>query len=69
MEVEAQVAHFRRLSTVVLSVSGPRRALELGQLAGNCPLPCYPRHPLCSPTLTPVSPPSGRHFCETAQHD
>jgi len=52
MEVEAQVAHFRPLCTAVLcqwSDSEVRAPLELGQLAGSCPLPCCPRHPLCSP--------------------
>eukprot|EP00966_Prymnesium_polylepis_P289637 6690186-Prymnesium_polylepis.1 len=67
MEVEAQVAHFLRFSSpAVRSVGRPRCALELGHPAGGRPFSCYPRHPMCSPLVTP---PSGRHFCETAQHD
>ena len=65
MELEPQVAHFRRLSTAVLCQRPEVRART--RAAGS-----QPPAPLLPPTpigLTPVAPPSGRHFCETAQHD
>eukprot|EP00966_Prymnesium_polylepis_P095888 2221532-Prymnesium_polylepis.1 len=65
MEVEAQVAHFLRLSTAALCRQPEVRART--QASGRWPpalfLPPTPN------VLTPAAPPSGRHFCETAQHD
>ena len=67
MEVEAQVAHlhFRRLSTAVLCQWSEVRA-RTRAVGRKLPAPLLPPTPI---VLTPVSPPSGRHFCETAQHD
>ena len=63
MEVEAQVAHFRRLSTAVLCQWSEVRA-RTRAVGRKLPAPLLPPTPI---VLTPVSPPSGRHFCETAQ--
>ena len=65
MEVEAQVAHFLRFSPAVLCRPPEVRART--RASGR-----WPPALLLPPTpnvLTPVTPPSGRHFCETAQHD
>ena len=65
MEVEAQVANFRRLSTAVLCQWSEVRART--RAAGRkLPAPLLPPTPI---VLTTVYPQSGRHFCETAQHD
>eukprot|EP00966_Prymnesium_polylepis_P062357 1446873-Prymnesium_polylepis.1 len=71
MEVEPQVAHSLRFSTAARSVACRRpevRARTRGHPARGrrSPIPLLPPTPI---VLTPVAPPSGRHFCETAQHD
>eukprot|EP00966_Prymnesium_polylepis_P036262 841056-Prymnesium_polylepis.1 len=69
MEVEAQVAQFLRFSPAVLCrrpevrartrASGRQPARSLVTPDTQCVLTRHPK----------VAPPSGRHFCETAQHD
>eukprot|EP00966_Prymnesium_polylepis_P009174 211341-Prymnesium_polylepis.1 len=62
MKVDTQVAHFLRLSTAALSRQPEVRART--RASGR-----WPPALLLPPTLnvlTPVAPPSGRHFCETA---
>eukprot|EP00966_Prymnesium_polylepis_P250810 5799460-Prymnesium_polylepis.1 len=61
MEVEAQVAHFLRLSTAALRRQPEVRARS--RASGRWPSALL--LPLMPNVLTPVTPPSGRHFCET----